>query len=158
MHRHLYFTWCYTSCRLPESDTGGEVLDTESDTGGKVLDTESDTGTETQTQTQTDTETATIIETNMFTDMNTATDMDTDTDTDPCPFGSGRRLLGGLPAVETGLSPDSVAVGDLNGDGHLDLAVANTDSGTVSVILGRGDGTFAPRVDYATGISPVSVQ
>ena len=33
-------------------------------------------------------------------------------------------------------------MGDFNGDGKLDLAVANYGSNTVSVLLGNGDGTF----------------
>ena len=37
---------------------------------------------------------------------------------------------------------------DFNGDGNLDLAIA--DSG-VSVLLGNGDGTFGPTVEYAAG-------
>ena len=43
-----------------------------------------------------------------------------------------------------GTWPGSLAVADLNGDGHLDLVVANTygDLGTISVLLGNGDGTF----------------
>ena len=40
----------------------------------------------------------------------------------------------------------AVAVGDFNGDGKLDLAVANHGSNTVSVLLGNGDGTFQPAV------------
>ena len=38
--------------------------------------------------------------------------------------------------------PDSVAVGDFNGDGKQDLAVANSDSNNVSILLGDGDGQF----------------
>ena len=38
--------------------------------------------------------------------------------------------------------PFSVAIGDLNGDGHPDLVVANEWSGNVSVLLGNGDGSF----------------
>jgi len=40
---------------------------------------------------------------------------------------------------DTGQGPSSVAIGDLNGDGYLDLAVANKDSNNVSVLLGIGD-------------------
>ena len=57
----------------------------------------------------------------------------------------------------TGQSPSSVAVGDFNGDGKADLAVANEGSGTVSVLLGHGDGTFAALPDLAVGTNPFSV-
>lgn len=43
-----------------------------------------------------------------------------------------------------GSGPDSEVVGDFNGDGKRDLAVANHNSGTVSILLGNGDGTFQP--------------
>jgi uncharacterized protein (DUF2141 family) len=46
---------------------------------------------------------------------------------------------------------DSVAVGDLNGDGKLDLAIGNSGLGTVAVLLGNGDGTFQTAVPYSTG-------
>jgi len=57
----------------------------------------------------------------------------------------------------TGLNPTSVATADFNGDGKLDLAAANNGSSTVSVLLGNGDGTFQPHVDYPTGVNPVTV-
>jgi hypothetical protein len=43
------------------------------------------------------------------------------------------------------------ALADFNGDGHLDLAVPNAGPATpfVSILMGNGDGTFAPRVDLA---------
>ena len=44
--------------------------------------------------------------------------------------------------------------GGLNGDGRTDLAVANYGSGDVSVLLGRGDGTFRDQVRYAAGTGP----
>ena len=53
--------------------------------------------------------------------------------------------------------PDSIVAGDFNGDGQLDLAVANSNSNDISVLLGDGDGTFQPQVIYATGDGPSSL-
>ncbi len=58
---------------------------------------------------------------------------------------------------QNGSRSQAVAAADLNGDGKLDLAVGNLDSATVSIFLGIGDGTFTPRVDFATGQFPNSV-
>ncbi len=53
-----------------------------------------------------------------------------------------------FPALEphptVGTGPLCVAIGDLNGDQVLDLAVANWGSDDVSVLRGVGDGTFVP--------------
>jgi hypothetical protein len=69
-----------------------------------------------------------------------------------------------VPYNSGGLAADSVAVADLNGDGHPDLVVANCQtlfnqsicddsftSGSVSVLLGNGDGTFQAAVSYSLG-------
>ena len=56
-----------------------------------------------------------------------------------------------------GAAPESVAVGDFNGDGVQDLAVANQGSNNVSVLLGNGDGTFQAARNFDAGRSPVSI-
>ena len=56
--------------------------------------------------------------------------------------------------VAAGISPHSLAARDFNGDGNLDLAVANSGHNTVSILLGNGDGTFQPRMTFATGQNP----
>jgi hypothetical protein len=57
---------------------------------------------------------------------------------------------------ETGRRPFSVAIGDLNHDGKLDLVTAN-GSDSVSVFITGGDGSFRPRVDYRAGSGPRSI-
>jgi hypothetical protein len=54
-------------------------------------------------------------------------------------------------------SPASVAVRDLNGDGHPDLVASVYNSDAVSVLLGNGDGTLGARTDFATGRNPQTV-
>ncbi len=61
------------------------------------------------------------------------------------------------PQYATGKNPQAAAVGDFNGDGIPDLAIVNASSNTVSVLLGKGNGTFSPKVDYATGSTPVGI-
>ena len=56
-----------------------------------------------------------------------------------------------------GNTPRSIAAEDLNGDGDLDLVVVNDDNDNVSVLLGKGDGTFAAKTDYPVGENPQSL-
>jgi hypothetical protein len=56
----------------------------------------------------------------------------------------------------TGVDPASVVAGDFNGDGKLDLAIANGSDSTLSVLFGNGDGTFQPQVVHATALQVVS--
>jgi hypothetical protein len=60
-----------------------------------------------------------------------------------------------------GAAPDAVTIGDFNGDGHLDVAVANSaDNGgapSVSILLGNGDGTLRPAVNYAVAGGALSI-
>lgn len=58
------------------------------------------------------------------------------------------------PEVDYSTGPNSTPFGIttdyLDGDGNLDLAVADIASNDVSVLLGNGDGTFQPAVHYPT--------
>jgi hypothetical protein len=62
-----------------------------------------------------------------------------------------------------GGDPVAVTVADLNGDGFLDLAVANSNSasgpapGSVSVLFGNGDGTFQAQQVFPAGLRISSV-
>ena len=60
---------------------------------------------------------------------------------------------------DTGTAPAGVTVADFNQDAHADLAVANQGAspGTVSILLGNGDGTFSAHTEYSTGSSPTGV-
>jgi hypothetical protein len=73
-------------------------------------------------------------------------------------LGNGDGSFQAARNFAAGSSPRSVAVGDFNGDGTIDLAVANyISSGTVSVLLGNGDGTFQTAVSYPAGGLTISV-
>ena len=61
-------------------------------------------------------------------------------------LGDGAGGFAAATKFTVGTAPYSVAVGDLDGDGFLDLAVANLVSGNVSVLLGDGAGGFAAAI------------
>jgi hypothetical protein len=68
------------------------------------------------------------------------------------PLASAQTFIFNRADFATGTGPSVVAVGDFNGDGHMDVVTGNDDTAnTVSVLLGKGDGTFAPHVDYPAG-------
>lgn len=69
-------------------------------------------------------------------------------------FGSPVSYALGDPAY---YSPVSVAVGDLNNDGYDDVATANRNRDSVSVLLAQGDGTLQPAVVYPAGNEPKDV-
>ncbi len=46
---------------------------------------------------------------------------------------------------------------DFNGDGHSDMCVVNINTDSVSIMLGNGDGTFAPQQEIIVGDTPRGV-
>src|SRR4051812_29290155 len=74
-----------------------------------------------------------------------------------------RRLLSFSPAISfpVGTNPQDVVTADFNNDGKFDLATSNYDDatgdGTVSVLLGNGNGSFQPALTSATGPYPFSL-
>lgn len=56
--------------------------------------------------------------------------------------------------IPVGFDPLGIAMGNLNGDAFLDLAVANQSSDTVSVLFGSGAGTFTAGPVLPVGDSP----
>jgi hypothetical protein len=76
-------------------------------------------------------------------------------------LGDGSGGFSPVPGspFSVGAGPNSVAVGDFNGDHIPDLAVANASDDTVSVLLGTGSGGFIPAVGspLTVGSSPSSI-
>ena len=60
-------------------------------------------------------------------------------------------------SIHVGKAPQSMAVGDFNGDQLLDLATVNSSSDDVSILLGNGNGTFQSAVSFGIGKIPMSV-
>jgi hypothetical protein len=61
----------------------------------------------------------------------------------------------------TGSGPNSVFIGDVDGDGKPDLSIPNLDANTVSVLRNTstpGTISFAAKTDYTTGVNPWNVQ
>lgn len=70
--------------------------------------------------------------------------------------GHGDGTFAAPRPSETGLYPVGLACGDLNEDGHVDCVTANMDDDSITVDLGRGDGTFSP-IKYPVGGRPCAV-
>lgn len=75
-------------------------------------------------------------------------------------LGNGDGTLQALTAYNAVAYSYGLAVGDFNGDGNLDVAVANYNStnGSVSVLLGNGNGTLAAQTAYPTGSYSMNVR
>ena len=56
--------------------------------------------------------------------------------------------------ISTGGHLEAIAAGDLDGDSDIDLAISDRRLHYVAVLLGAGDGTFAPATRFETGRVP----
>lgn len=73
----------------------------------------------------------------------------------PPPASAARRPAAAFDDV--GMRPRAIAVADLNGDAHLDVAVANAGDGTVTVLFGDGAGQLRGSASFAAGPEPSDV-
>src|SRR5262249_29827845 len=77
-------------------------------------------------------------------------------------LGKGDGTFQAVHVYDTGGYPLAVVAADVNGDGILDLVVANgggifSHGNTVGVLLGKGDGTFQAAQTYTVGSDPFAL-
>ena len=66
----------------------------------------------------------------------------------PCRSGSNENPL------TVGQKPHTAITTDFNGDGHADLAATNRRDGTVSILLGNGQGAFSSHAVIPIAVLP----
>jgi hypothetical protein len=71
--------------------------------------------------------------------------------------GSFRKAKNFAVDTRQNIFSPAVEIGRLNGDSHPDLAVANRSHDDVSILIGRGDGTFGAARNFAAGDGPTSI-
>jgi hypothetical protein len=75
-------------------------------------------------------------------------------------FGNGDGTFQNLVTSSTGVGPTGLVAYDFNGDSKLDLAMGaagtNGFGNTLCVLLGKGNGTFQPPVQYVVGDDPTN--
>ena len=71
-------------------------------------------------------------------------------------LGTGKGKFGSFATYYTsGTYPTSIALGDVNGDGHADVVVANYEN--IAVLFGNGDGTFQAAQTFGSGVKAVAL-
>ncbi len=72
-------------------------------------------------------------------------------------LGDGQSGFGALQQFEAGPRPSALAVGDLNNDGKLDLALASESTNTISVLFNNGATLFAAPLTISLPGSPQGI-
>jgi hypothetical protein len=72
-------------------------------------------------------------------------------------LGKGTGSFNAPITLTAGTAPQDLAAADFNGDGFLDLAVANKSSNNFSVFLNNKAGGFNAPANYATGSGPMGL-
>ena len=67
------------------------------------------------------------------------------------PFSAAATEFANGKSYPAGTSPSAIAIGDFNGDGKPDIAVLNSGSNNVSILLNNGDGTFQTAKNFNAG-------
>jgi hypothetical protein len=74
-----------------------------------------------------------------------------ETDTQIASSKPGIPVFSLAAPYEVGLEPSDIALGDLNGDGVLDVVTTNRASDSLSIMFGNAEGILQTAATYATG-------
>jgi hypothetical protein len=69
-------------------------------------------------------------------------------------LGDGTGMLTHTQTFNVGADPHTAIAYDFDGDGHIDLVVSNRSDGTMSVLLGDGQGNFTTHATITLNALP----
>src|SRR6476619_6966258 len=74
-------------------------------------------------------------------------------------FNQGSAVFGSATNYTVGTDPIGIAAADFDNDGDIDLAVANNraSGGSISILVNKGSGVFAPAINFPAGQTPYKI-
>jgi len=74
-------------------------------------------------------------------------------------FNQGNGIFGSATNYTVGANPIGIAAADFDNDGDIDLAVANNRApgGSISILVNKGSGVFAPAINFPAGQTPYKI-